>query len=220
MSRQKLWDFWALHYEKLWVQKVSLTPTRREVIKLLEGILKKGNQYKILDVGCGIGQLLREIKDHFEGFDLELVGVDFSKEMIERAKVSRDTIVYHHLDVNEIDTLDSSFDIIICTHSFPYYENQEGAITDFKQLLKGDGSLILAQASQNNFYDQIAMFFVKFTTGKAKYPSVKEISQMVSSQFSIEDTIRIKERFFMPSIYLFLLKGDHHEDSTYQTKTP
>lgn len=207
MNKQRLWDFWARRYEGLWVQKVSLAPTRRELLKSLKRILKEDKKYAILDVGCGIGQVLREIQDEFKHYDIELMGIDFSSEMIERSKTLSKDISYRQMDVKNIEGLNKSFDIIICTHSFPYYENQKSIIEEFRSCINRDGYLLLAQASQNNIYDSIAMFFVKFTTGRAKYPSVKELLKMTEKLFACKELIRIKEKFYMPSIYLFLLKG-------------
>ncbi len=206
MNKEKVWDFWAKRYENLWVQRVSLEPTRREILKYLEKILRKDKRYRILDVGCGIGQTLREIEDRFKEYDLELMGIDFSSEMIQRAKDLSKDICYKQMDVKDIDSLNKEFDIIICTHSFPYYEDQSLVLYKFKNFLTYQGHLLMAQASGNNFYDNVAMFFVKFTTGKAKYPSVKEILQMTELFFECEEVIRIKEKFYMPSIYFFVLK--------------
>ncbi|MFZ5969890.1 MAG: class I SAM-dependent methyltransferase [Bacillota bacterium] len=208
MNKKTVWNFWAGRYEKLWVQKYSLGPTRREITKYLEKILQKEKKYKILDVGCGIGQLLRDIKESFFGYDIELVGVDFSQEMIRRATALDDTIRYQQMDIEDMSGIGEKFDIILCTHSFPYYPDQEKAIRDFRGLLKEDGYLLMAQASQNNFYDQAAMFFVKLTTGKAHYPSVREMLDITKHLFFCGEIIRIKERAYMPSIYFFVFKGD------------
>ncbi|MEW9121613.1 MAG: class I SAM-dependent methyltransferase [Thermotaleaceae bacterium] len=207
MYKENVWDFWAQRYEGLWVQKFSLGPTRREIIKYLKKLLKKDKSYRILDMGCGIGQLLGEIQSQFHGYRIELMGVDFSKEMIQRAKDRHSDIPYRQMDVKDIPFLKEPFDIILCTHSFPYYKDQKKALKDFKGLLKEDGYLLLAQASQNTLYDRAAMFFVKFTTGKAKYPSVKGIFSMTEELFLCEQVLCIREKFFMPSIYLFILKG-------------
>ena len=207
MSKHKVWDFWSKYYEGLWVQKVSLEPTRREVLRFLKATLKREKKYSILDVGCGTGQLLRELHEAFFEYDLELSGIDFSGEMIERAKRLNGQIVFQQLDVMEIKTLNPQYDLIICTHSFPYYEDQAFVIKNLRGLLKSGGHLLLAQASQNNAYDALTMFFVKFTTGKAKYPSVIEVLAMTKKLFQCENVIKIKERFYMPSIYFFILKG-------------
>ncbi len=214
MTKQTIWDFWAKRYENLWVQRVSLAPTRREILIYLKNILVKDKKYKILDVGCGTGQLLRDIQQ-FEGYNLQLYGIDFSKEMIERGKTLGGDINYQQLKVEELEKIKDTFDIVICTHSFPYYKEQRVVLQQFRRLLKEDGNLLMAQASQNDFYDALAMFFVKFTTGSAKYPSVGNMKEMTEELFLWEKVIKIKEKFYMPSIYFFILKkGMKHEYST------
>lgn len=207
MDKEKLWSFWAQGYDRLWVQKYSLGPTRREVLRALQRILKKDQPYKILDVGCGIGELLRDIQRAFLGFKLELTGIDFSPGMIKRAQALSKGIEYIQMDVKNLGAWQENYDLIICSHSFPYYINQRETLKGFHKLVGGEGHLLLAQASQNTLYDKIALFFVKFTTGKANYPSVRAVQGLVQGLFDLQRTILIKERFYMPSIYLFVLKG-------------
>lgn len=207
MAKEKLWSFWAQGYDRLWVQKYSLGPTRREVLQALQGILKKDQPYKILDVGCGIGELLRDIQRTFPQLQLQLTGIDFSPGMIARAQSLSEGISYQEMDVNNLGVWQERFDIIICTHSFPYYQKQREALKDFQQLLGPQGRLLLAQAFQNNLYDKLALFFVKFTTGQAHYPSVQALEKMAQGLFALEKVILIKEKFYMPSIFLFILKG-------------
>lgn len=206
MPDTTIWDFWAERYERLWVQKYSLAPTRRAVLDELGGVLRQGQSYRILDIGCGTGQLLREIQAGFPDYGLELNGLDISHRMIEVARGKSSGIQYACGSVDEFAAEPGSFDIITCTHSFPYYPDKPGAIARFAALLKTDGRLYLAQASQNSFYDAFVMAFVKFTTSKAQYPSVKEMDTLLSERFSDVCSRRIRERFYMPSIYVFACK--------------
>ena len=207
MAKEQVWDFWARDYEKLWVQKYSLQPTRREVINQLKDILKEDRSYKILDIGCGIGQLLLDIQGYFDRCQLELTGIDFSQGMINKAKANSKNIRYLQMDVSEIRSLTETFDIIICTHSFPYYQDQRKVVEIFYHLLRPQGHLLLAQASQNTVYDKLILAFVKLTTGKAHYPSIKAMKEIASGYFHCQTTFKIKEKYFMPSIYLFVFRG-------------
>lgn len=202
-----IWDFWADKYERLWVQKYSLGPSRREIIKALASILKAGQKYQLLDMGCGTGQLLRELQRTFPEFEVEYTGVDISAKMIEKCREQDEADTRYIISsIADFAAHKAQFDLIICAHSFPYYEDKAKAMDIFHQLLRENGVLLLVQASENNLYDKIILFFVKFTTGKAQYLSVKNILSMVKSKFSPLDIVRIKERFYMPSICLFLLK--------------
>ena len=207
MNKQAIWNFWAEYYERLWVQKYSLAPTREKIVRQLNKLFIAGRPYRIMDVGCGTGQLLREIASEFAEYDLELIGIDFSKKMVNKATNMGGNIRYQHLNVSDINSFGEGFDIIICTHSFPYYERQDDTIRQFKDILKPGGHLLLAQASQNTLYDHVAMFFVKLTTGKANYLSVNNVLSMTDKCFQCENIIQIKEQVFMPSIYCFVLKN-------------
>lgn len=208
MLNSSVWDFWADRYDRLWVQKYSLGPSRREIIRALAPMLKADRKYKLLDMGCGTGQLLRELQRAFKDFDVEYTGVDISSKMIDKCREQDLRTPYFVSNIDDFGACPEEYDFIICSHSFPYYQGKIKAVEKFHQLLKKDGILFLVQASANSFYDSIAMFFVKFTTSKAQYLSIKGILSLVSSKFTPVDTIRIREKFYMPTICLFLLKKD------------
>jgi ubiquinone/menaquinone biosynthesis C-methylase UbiE len=208
MLNSSVWDFWADKYDRLWVQKYSLEPSRREIIKALAPMLKRGRKYKLLDMGCGTGQLLRELQRTFKDFDIEYTGVDISSKMIEKCREQDLNTPYYVSNIDNFEANEEKFDFIICAHSFPYYQDKLKAIEKFHDLLNKDGILFLVQASENNIYDTIVMFFVKLTTSRAQYPSIKGILSLVRSRFTKINTIKIKEKFYMPTICLFLLKRD------------
>lgn len=204
MQGSRIWDFWADKYERLWVQKYSLAPTRKRIIsRLRQLITDKNRSYRILDSGCGTGQLLRDIGREFGSFDLDLTGIDYSTGMIAEAAGKSENIRYAVSDIEEFGEGKKAYDIIVCSHSFPYYKDKERVIRSFSGMLSDGGCLILAQASQNNLYDSLVMPFVKLTTSKAVYPSVGRVIKMLEPYFGGIELDRIKERFYMPSIYMF-----------------
>lgn len=206
MFDYKVWDYWADKYDKLWVQKYSLTPTRQMILRELHALLPDGGKYRVLDVGCGTGQLLREMQQQFAGVDLELTGIDISLKMIEEAKRKSSGISYYCKGVEELADGAVEYDLLVCTHSFPYYPDKMGVIARFAGLVKPGGYLLMAQASENTLYDHLVMPFVKFTTSKAQYPSVKVLNPMLLQHFATVRNVLIKEKFYMPSIYLFVAK--------------
>lgn len=226
-ASSQLWNFWAPHYEKLWVQSVSLTPTRRAVIQQVKEIIQthqenatpvsprhehgKSPQLRLLDVGCGTGQLLRDLRQAFPHLSLELTGVDYSPAMIAQAKAMEtgedQPITYHRLQVQELQQLSQTFHLVLCTHSFPYYPDQQAALDAFRQVLKPGGHVIMAQAAGVTWYDTLVLFFVKWTTGAACYPSETALRQLIHHRFHLLKVASLKERWFMPSILMFHLKG-------------
>jgi ubiquinone/menaquinone biosynthesis C-methylase UbiE len=74
-----IWNFWANKYDRLWVQKYSLKPTRNYILSSLSDI-KKDEKVKLLDLGCGPGELISELTEKFN--NMEITGIDFSEKML------------------------------------------------------------------------------------------------------------------------------------------
>ena len=202
--RKKIWDFWANKYDRLWVQKLSLKPTRDEISDLIEKDLKTRN-LKVIDIGCGPGELLKQLQS--KSNKLDLTGVDFSEEMIKQSQLKNTQAKHYILDVNDLDTIDKSYDILTCTHSLPYYKNLAEILDKFYNKLNPDGTIYLAFASGDSLYDKIVLSFVKLTTGPANYPSDKTFRKLLPECLEIKSRQVIKKRWFMPTIAVYTLKG-------------
>ena len=205
---KSIWDFWANYYNKLWVQKYSLKPSRDKVISIIK---KTGiDRGSLLDMGCGTGQLLEQINKEF-GNKFLLSGTDYSVNMIKQArrnlKIKDIEAELFNTDISDIkENIAEDFDIITCTHSLPYYKNQEKALSDMADLLKEKGYIIVICASVNNFYDRFACSLLKLTTGKAHYPSIKELKSFAKDKLRFMGSCRIKKAFFMPNIVAVVYK--------------
>ncbi len=202
----KIWNFWADKYDKLWVQKYSLRPTRKYILNAVSKIYQN-DIINILDLGCGSGQLINELYGNFN--NIEITGIDFSEKMLESSKVKNPNARHIKLDVDELYKLKGNFDIIICTHSLPYYKEPGKVIKELSRLLKDNGRILMGFASGNNFYDKFVLSFVKLTTGHANYPSDKNFKELIDSYFQIENLKIIKEKFFMPRIAVYTLKKEN-----------
>ena len=205
---KSIWDFWANYYNKLWVQKYSLKPSRDKVISIIK---KTGiDRGSLLDMGCGTGQLLEQIHKEF-GNKFLLSGADYSVNMIKQArrnlKIKDIEAELFNTDISDIKkNIVEDFDIITCTHSLPYYKNQKKALLDMADLLKEKGYIIVICASVNNFYDRLACSLLKLTTGKAHYPSIKELKSFAKDKLRFMGSCRIKKAFFMPNIVAVVYK--------------
>lgn len=62
---------------------------------------------RILEIGCGNGDLLAQLQPS------RGTGIDFSPEMIERAKKKNHQIEFHQLDAHDLSSLEGTFDVII-----------------------------------------------------------------------------------------------------------
>ena len=62
---------------------------------------------RILEIGCGIGNLLSALQPK------RGVGIDFSAEMIKRARIAHPELEFFEADSHNLSTLDGPFDVII-----------------------------------------------------------------------------------------------------------
>lgn len=197
------WEKLAHRYNDQWVQKYSLRPTRREVKKIVFPLLEQNNDLKILDIGCGTGQLVAEISDQYKSVDY--LGIDVAKNMIDIAIQSNDCdrIKFKNISVDDFES-EEKFDIIICTHAFPYFPDKAGAMLKMGSLCKKGGKVIIVSSSTNNLKDLLINLAVKTRTSRAKYLSIKQMKNLFSSAgFEVKNVDVIRERSYMPTIALF-----------------
>lgn len=197
----KVWDFWADKYDRLWVQRYSLKPTREYVLEELEQLSR--GRYSLLDLGCGPGELLFEVSSRYP--ELELTGMDFSRRMLEISEARNSKAKHVLIDVTELDKVKETYDIIICTHSLPYYSDPRAVFDSLNRMLTTQGRLVVGFASGNSFYDKIALSAVKLTTGKANYPSDAEFLELVKEHFYVRKLKVIRKAYFMPRIAVYTL---------------
>lgn len=198
-----IWNFWADKYDKLWVQKYSLKPTRDYVTSALAEI-NRNKKMEILDLGCGPGQLISEIIQKYN--NIEVTGIDFSDKMLEISNKRNPSAKHIKMDAEGLSKLDNKYDIIICTHSLPYYKEPKNVFKQLHRVLKSDGKILIGFASGNSFYDKFILSFVKLTTGKANYPSDNNFRLLITPYFKVENLKIIKEKIFMPRIAVYTLK--------------
>lgn len=195
-----VWNKLAKKYDRLWVQKYSLNPTREQVMKRLDRVMPD----KLIDIGCGTGQLLYQISKRHPG--IELTGIDKAHEMIRACRDKKIPGRFICGDIGEMEATIGKFDMAVCCHSFPYYNNKSNIIETIHGMLNETGRAIFVQACQNTLYDQIALWLVERTAEKAEYLSKDEFCRLFEARFIIEERFTIHERWFMPSICGFVLR--------------
>jgi SAM-dependent methyltransferase len=98
---------------------------------------------RILEIGCGMGGLIANLKPSHG------VGVDFSAEMIARAKQRHPEIEYHQLDAHDLSNLKGTFDVIILSDTVNDLWDVQRALEQVKKFCTPHTRLIL------NFYSHL-----------------------------------------------------------------
>jgi len=96
---------------------------------------------RVLEIGCGMGSLLAHLKPS------RGVGVDFSSEMIARAKQRHPELEYHQMDAHDLSSLEGEFDVIIFSDTVNDLWDVQRALEQVKRLCTPRTRLIL------NFYN-------------------------------------------------------------------
>ncbi|WP_026908611.1 class I SAM-dependent methyltransferase [Paucisalibacillus globulus] len=123
-------SFWNARSQNMWDHG-----SRKDIIPLLEKHLENGS--KLVDVGCGDGYGTYKLKK----LGHEVMGLDISEEMIEKAKERLQDIPFKVADVNQLPLLDESVDAILSINVIEWVEVPSVAATELRRVLKQDGLL-------------------------------------------------------------------------------
>lgn len=111
---------------------------------LLTMLLPKEGE-RILDVGCGTGQLTADIAKS----GAEVVGLDLSAEMIATARSNFPQLRFEVADI-AATSFDNEFDAVFSNAALHWVRNQEGAILAMARALKPGGRLVFEMGGRGN----------------------------------------------------------------------
>ena len=130
-----------------------------DLVKRVEG----RNVSSVLDVGCGPGNSSVVIKNIYPNADI--LGIDFSADMIERAKKDYTDIIFEQWDADVfIEETSQKFDLIFSNACLQWLPNQFKTITNLYKLLNDNG--IMAVQIPCNFDEPIHHLIHKVVTGE------------------------------------------------------
>ena len=105
---------------------------------LSEQIVPENNR-KILELGCGTGDLWKDLIDSF--YNCEIILSDFSEGMLAKAKgnLGEDTFNYEIIDFHNIPYSDKTFDVIISNHNLYHAVDLNKVLSEISRVIKEDG---------------------------------------------------------------------------------
>jgi ubiquinone/menaquinone biosynthesis C-methylase UbiE len=134
---------WASTYDSSYLQRLIFEPVQNATLEAARHVLPHAG--RVLDVGCGTGQLLRRAATSFP--ESELVGVDPAAEMVHQAASSSASGVVGRFVQGSAESLpfdDASFDLVVSTMSFHHWRNQRAGLREVSRVLVPGGVLALA----------------------------------------------------------------------------
>jgi ubiquinone/menaquinone biosynthesis C-methylase UbiE len=149
-------DRWAASYDRSWLSELVFFPTVRacqeEIVRWQRQ--RNGGTYRLLDVGCGTGNLLATLAA--DPYAAALVGLDYSTEMVSRAQAKLTALGTSAApevvqgDAEHLPFDAASFDVLTCCHSFHHYPHQAAVVREFCRVLRPAGALILIDGFRDN----------------------------------------------------------------------
>ncbi len=135
MNKDKL--FWG-NLSNIYNRMFEKRKTYRKMYSLMRESVQK--EMKVLDVGTASGLVARAIADRTK----EVHGIDFSKEMIAKAKelTKEENIYFSVQDSEALEFEDKSFDVVIIANVLHILKKPEITLKEINRVLKDDGLLI------------------------------------------------------------------------------
>ena len=156
----------AKHYDEKWAFYVEATT--RETLRRLP--LNAAS--RVLDVGCGTGELLRRIRANVP--DALLAGLDPVPEMLD---VAREKLSGHDdLRVGYADRLPwnaGTFDVVVSCNMFHYISEPLRALREIARVLRPTGALVLTDWCDDYFACRICNLYLRLTN-RAFYKTYRQ----------------------------------------------
>lgn len=124
--------------EAIWKRKVSCSDENSRIISAAR-LLESGK--KILDIGCGPGQLYDYAKDRYS----EVYGIDLAPTAVRAAR--RRGMKARKFDLNAAKKMpfnSNSFDSVVCLDVIDYMKDPDFIIKEISRVLRKNGTLILS----------------------------------------------------------------------------
>ncbi|MBT3463351.1 class I SAM-dependent methyltransferase [archaeon] len=116
--------------------------------------------HKILEVGCGEGQNIYNLKKRHK--KAKFYGIDMAKNRIEFAKTKINDAIFSTQDGRKIEYKDNTFDIVFCRDVIHHMStNRQKFIKEMLRVCKKNGKVILIESNGQNILNNMFSILVK-----------------------------------------------------------
>ena len=164
---------------------------------------------RVLDVACGTGDLTMAFAKRSPAG--EIVGVDFTPEMLDLARVKQDKLPrdakgrvrYDWADAQELPFEDASFDVVSIAFGIRNVQQPERAIAEFARVLRPGGRLVILEFDTpplapvrwfNGFYAGTIMPITATMISRDRSGAYRYLPRSVSAFLSSDEMIALLGR--------------------------
>ncbi len=185
--------------------------TIKQKLQLINSL--QSEEKKILDIGCGTGDFLTFCKQN----DWNITGVEPNKQARNLASVKINSKVNRTVIFESIDSLiknnTEKYDVITMWHVLEHVPNLEEYISYLKQLLKQNGTLVIAVPNYKSYdANHYGKFWAAFDVPRHLWHFSKKSIQKIFLKFDFELVKTVPMKF--DSYYVSLLSEKYKSGSS------
>ena len=158
---RKMFDKISYQYD-LMNDILSFCSHKKIKTQALDALNLKDN-IKVLDLCCGTGDLGRIIKKKFP--NIQVFGVDFSRNMLKIASRKNKNIQYFEADATNLNFADEYFDCVVMGFGLRNIQEPQKALAEIFRILKHDGKFLHLDFDNKGkyikLYDKIMPYILK-----------------------------------------------------------
>ncbi len=159
----------------------------------------ESNEPKILELGCGPGNVTKFLKNRFE--NSQITAIDLAPKMIQIAKQTIMGVDFRIMDVRNINSFQTQFDSIMCSFCLPFLSKSDTykLISDCSEKLYKNGVLYISTMEGD---ESKAGFETTSFTGESKiyfnyHKNLDLEKAFLENGFSIEYNVR--QKYYEPN---------------------
>jgi ubiquinone/menaquinone biosynthesis C-methylase UbiE len=144
-ASRRYFNRWATRYDRSWAQIWF-----RENHRLIVQAADPATDARILDLGCGTGQLAARLARQVpQG---TVLGVDPAQEMIRvaRRQHRRKNLSFEAGSSDAIPAAAAAFDVVVSTISFHHWTRPAESLREIARVLRSDGRLLILDFCRDN----------------------------------------------------------------------
>ena len=150
----------------------------------LLALVDKRPDLKVVDLGCGTGELTRALADSLP--DSDVTGLDSSPQMLEKAAPHAGANL--RFELGDQAELNGTWDLIFSNAALQWTENHEALIPFLFQRLRAGGQLCVQVPSNHNHSSHL---IIRATAKKEPFYTILQGFERIAPVLSIDDYARI-----------------------------